>query len=71
VTWSSDATYAADLRSGSYVKLTPEYGASKAKGTHLEFMYGTTQVKSQYPALVSFVVDVSKLPPLPGCSPSK
>jgi hypothetical protein len=70
VTWTGRATYAADLRSGSYVKLTPEYGSSIAKGTHLEFSYNTTGAKSQYPPNISVVIDVSKLPPLPECSPS-
>lgn len=80
VTWSGIVTltgkvvygvYAADLRAGSYVKLTPDYGSSMAKGTFLEFSYATTKTKSQYIPQVSFVVDVSKLPPLPTCSASK
>jgi hypothetical protein len=71
VTWTGDATYAADLRSGSYVKLTPQYGYSIAKGTHLAFMYNTTMVKSQYMSQDSYVLDVSKLPPLPSCAPIK
>ena len=71
VSWTGDATWAADLRSGSYVKLTPDSGISMASGTRLGFMYNTTGGKSQYPPIVSVVVDVSKLPPLPACAPSK
>jgi hypothetical protein len=71
VTWTGDATWAADLRSGSYVKLTPDSGISMTSGTRLGFMYNTTGGKSQYPPIVSIVVDVSKLPPLPACSSSK
>jgi hypothetical protein len=74
VTWVGNGVYAADLRSGSYVKLTSRNGYSIANGTHFEFMYGTRSLKSNYAAefapQVSFVVDVSKLPPLPTCSPS-
>jgi hypothetical protein len=71
VTWTGDATWAADLRSGSYVKLTPEAGGSMAKGTHLAFMYNTPGAKSEYTPIVSVVVDVSKLPPLPACPLNK
>ena len=74
VTGYGNSVYAADLRSGSYVKLTPEnvqYGYSIAKGTHFAFDYGKTKFSSQYPSQVSFIMDVSKLPPLPACSPSK
>jgi hypothetical protein len=71
VTWTGDATYAADLRSASYVKLTPQYGGSMGKGTRLAIMYNTATVKSQYMSQVSYVLDVGKLPPLPACSPNK
>jgi hypothetical protein len=71
VTWTSDATYAANLDTGSYVKLTPDYGSSMAKGSFLEFSYATTNIKSQYMPQDSFVVDVRKLAPLPTCATSK
>jgi hypothetical protein len=71
VTWTGNATYAADLGSGSYVKLTPEYGSSIAKGNRFTFVYNTTPAKSQYIPNVSVVLDVSKLPPLPACALSK
>jgi hypothetical protein len=71
VTWSGDAAYAADLRSGSYVKFAPQWGASMGKGTRLAFVHGTTTIKSQYMSQVSYVLDVSKIPPLPTCSPIK
>jgi hypothetical protein len=71
VTWTGNATYAADLGSGSYVKLTPEYGSSIAEGNRFTFVYNTTPAKSQYIPNVSVVLDVSKLPPLPACALSK
>jgi hypothetical protein len=75
VTWVGNGVYAADLRSGSYVKLTSRSGFSIAKDTRFEFEYGTRSLRSNYAAefspQVSFVVDVNKLPPLPPCSPSK
>jgi hypothetical protein len=65
VTWDTGkAQFIADLRTGSYAQLTPQYGGTVLSGNGLVVMYapaGTSTVVD------STLVDLSKLPDLPAC----
>ncbi len=60
VSWSAGRTYTADLRSSSYTPMTSQWGGAKVWGTFLHI--GIPKVAGS-----GFLLDTSKLPPLPEC----
>ncbi|WP_460628472.1 hypothetical protein [Intrasporangium mesophilum] len=61
VSWVDDRTYTADLRAGSYVPMTRQWGGAEVWGRYLH-------IGVPNGAGLSFHLDTSKLPPLPRCS---
>jgi hypothetical protein len=67
VTWDNGAAqFVADLRTGSYARLTPEFGTTKLSGDALIVTYAPTG-KSANPVLDSTLIRPSQLPALPSC----
>lgn len=72
ITWvGAQASYAADLRTLAVAQMTPKYGSIQTKGTGLVVNYPVTAVKSSHHSQQVFSIDVSGLPSLPGCAPSR
>jgi hypothetical protein len=68
VTWTgTEATWAADLRSHSFTRLTPQYGS--AQGSHGRILVGYQKklTKAGTPDQTSYMVQADRLPPLPTC----
>lgn len=67
LTYTDDqATYIADLRSGSTTRATPQYGSAAVNGPRIEVGYQATDDKSVQD-LAEYSVDSAALPRLPGC----
>jgi hypothetical protein len=67
VTWDNgSAWFVADLRSGSYAQITPEFGATTLTGDALVVSYAPTGTK-ELPVLDSTLIRPSHLPQLPAC----
>lgn len=68
VSWDDGtAMFAADLRSGAYVQLTPQNGLTLLSAGALLVTYAPTGPKSSHAVLDSTLVPLRDLPPLPGC----
>ncbi|MEU6880589.1 hypothetical protein [Streptomyces sp. NPDC046712] len=68
VTWRTPETsYALDLGSGSYARITPAYGYAQARGGALAVAYSVGNAKTSGSRPVIQVVDTGRLPGLPGC----
>ncbi|MEU4271576.1 hypothetical protein [Streptomyces sp. NPDC026092] len=68
VTWRTPETsYALDLNSGSYARITPAYGYAQARGGALAVAYSVGNAKNADARPVIQVVDAGRLPGLPRC----
>ncbi|MEV5970734.1 hypothetical protein [Streptomyces sp. NPDC051921] len=68
VTWRTPETsYALDLDSGAYARITPAYGYAAAAGNALAVAYSLGNAKTTGARPVIQVVDAARLPGLPGC----
>ncbi|MCT4355096.1 hypothetical protein M5362_18355 [Streptomyces sp. Je 1-79] len=68
VTWRTPETsYALDLGSGSYARITPAYGYAQARGGALAVAYSVGNAKASGSRPVIQVVDAGRLPGLPRC----
>lgn len=68
VTWRTPETsYALDLGSGSYARITPAYGYAQARGGALAVAYSVGNAKTADSRPVIQVVDAGRLPGLPRC----
>ncbi|WOX25044.1 hypothetical protein [Streptomyces solicathayae] len=68
VTWRTPETsYALDLRSGSYARITPPYGYAQGGGGTLAVAYSEGNAKTAGARAVIQVVRADRLPGLPGC----
>ncbi|MEU9864140.1 hypothetical protein AB0D99_25025 [Streptomyces sp. NPDC047971] len=68
VTWRTPETsYALDLDSGSYARITPAYGYAQARGGALAVAYSVGNAKTSGSRPVIQVVDAGRLPGLPRC----
>ncbi|MFE1234191.1 hypothetical protein [Streptomyces sp. NPDC058745] len=68
VTWRTPETsYALDLGSGSYTRITPAYGYAQARDGALAVAYSLGNAKANGSRPVIQVVDAGRLPGLPGC----
>ncbi|WP_329121879.1 hypothetical protein [Streptomyces sp. NBC_01353] len=68
VTWRTPETsYALDLDSGSYARITPAYGYAQARGGALAVAYSVGNAKTSGSRPVIQVVDARRLPGLPRC----
>ncbi|HEX6499129.1 MAG TPA: hypothetical protein VF054_08875, partial [Micromonosporaceae bacterium] len=68
ITWdNSQAQFAADLRSGGYTQLTPQWGSTDSWGTVLHIGFAPAKFDGKTPTQET-IVDTSALPPLPGCA---
>ncbi|MFE5487018.1 hypothetical protein [Streptomyces sp. NPDC056527] len=68
VTWRTPETsYALDLGSGSYARITPAYGYAQARGGALAVAYSVGNAKTSGSRPVIQVVDAARLPGLPHC----
>ncbi|MFD9035783.1 hypothetical protein ACFVZW_32265 [Streptomyces sp. NPDC059567] len=68
VTWRTPETsYALDLDSGSYARITPAYGYAQARGGALAVAYSVGNAKTSGSRPVIQVVDATRLPGLPRC----
>ncbi|MFB7373145.1 hypothetical protein ACFC0D_25235 [Streptomyces sp. NPDC056222] len=68
ITWRTPETsYALDLGSGSYARITPAYGYAQARGGALAVAYSVGNAKTSGSRPVIQVVDASRLPGLPRC----
>ncbi|MEU6983522.1 hypothetical protein ABZ946_08845 [Streptomyces sp. NPDC046324] len=68
VTWRTPETsYALDLGSGSYARITPAYGYAQARGGALAVAYSLGNAKTDGSRPVIQVVDAVRLPALPRC----
>ncbi|MBT2438717.1 hypothetical protein J7E93_00960 [Streptomyces sp. ISL-36] len=68
VTWRTPETsYALDLGSGSYARITPAYGYAQARGGALAVAYSVGNAKTSGSRPVIQVVDADRLPGLSAC----
>ncbi|MFJ8665950.1 hypothetical protein [Streptomyces sp. NPDC093600] len=68
VTWRTPETsYALDLSSGSYARITPAYGYAQAEGGALALAYSVGNPKASGSRAVVQVVEAGRLPELPRC----
>ncbi|MFF3318850.1 hypothetical protein ACFYV5_25570 [Streptomyces sp. NPDC003035] len=68
VTWRTPETsYALDLGSGSYARITPAYGYAQGRDGALAVAYSVGNAKTSASRPVIQVVDAGRLPGLPGC----
>ncbi|WP_254705551.1 hypothetical protein [Streptomyces vilmorinianum] len=68
VTWRTPETsYALDLGSGSYARITPAYGYAQARGGALAVAYSVGNAKASGSRPVIQVVDAARLPGLSRC----
>ncbi|MFJ3583791.1 hypothetical protein ACIPPS_16355 [Streptomyces sp. NPDC090127] len=68
VTWRTPETsYALDLGSGSYARITPAYGYAQARDGALAVAYSLGNAKTSDSRPVIQVVDAGRLPGLPRC----
>jgi hypothetical protein len=68
VTWDNGAAqFVADLRSGSYAQVTPEFGSILLAKDAMVVAFASAAPAKQHPVLESASLMPSKLPPLPTC----
>jgi hypothetical protein len=69
VTWtSSTATFAANLKTGSFTQVTKEYGSALTNGSAVAVYYPLGDLKSPDLAYDGYVVKTSDISDLPGCA---
>ncbi|MFI1941937.1 hypothetical protein ACH44C_33000 [Streptomyces purpureus] len=68
ITWRTPETsYALDLGSGAYTRITPRYGYAQARGGALAVAFSEGDAKADGSRAVIQVVRADRLPGLPGC----
>jgi hypothetical protein len=69
--WSATQTYVLDLRTDTLTRLTTKHGGQDVAGSNLElweYVHDVAPPPGQALEISSYVVDLSHLAPLPGCT---
>ncbi|MDI2126562.1 hypothetical protein [Yinghuangia seranimata] len=72
VTWTDhEATWAADLRTGSFTRLTARYGSADTNGPSVVVSYRADEPVTGTSRATGYTIDATALPPLPPCPPGR